>query len=124
MITGVVNDDLEPVIELVVLGHDGKQHSLTAVVDTGFNGFLTLPPAHVRQFQMPWLGRQPGLLADGTTRVFDVHVETVLWDGQPISVETETAEGTPLVGMSLLLEHTLAMHIRKQGTITIDRKKA
>jgi clan AA aspartic protease len=82
MITGTVNDDLEPIIQLVVRGHDGKHQSFDAVIDTGFNGFLTLPTASIRKLQIPWLARQPGVLADGSTRVFDVHVATVSMDNR------------------------------------------
>ena len=43
MITGTVTDDREIVIQLEALAADQSPVSFRAVVDTGFNGFLTLP---------------------------------------------------------------------------------
>ncbi|MDE2736209.1 MAG: hypothetical protein OXI72_17565 [Gemmatimonadota bacterium] len=44
MITGIVSADYEAVIRLKVQGPIGQEREVDAVVDTGFNGFLTLPP--------------------------------------------------------------------------------
>ena len=44
MITGIVNEYGEAVIPLVVRGQSGQEVKIQAVIDTGFNGFLTLPP--------------------------------------------------------------------------------
>ena len=43
--TGNVNADLEPSVRLTVHDAGGQPRELEAVIDTGFNGFLTLPPA-------------------------------------------------------------------------------
>ena len=47
MITGIVNVDLEAVLRFSVGDAAGHSHDVEAVIDTGFNGFLTLPPALV-----------------------------------------------------------------------------
>lgn len=89
MITGVVNANREATIRLAVIGPSGQQQEIEAIIDTGFSGFLTLPPALVMALRLPWLCRQPGILADGSVEVFDVHTATVLGDGQPRAVEVE-----------------------------------
>ena len=43
MITGTVTSDREAVISLEVIGLDDGRQTVAAVIDTGFNGFLTLP---------------------------------------------------------------------------------
>ena len=42
---GVVNAAYEPVVTLAVQGPAGQTRETEAVVDTGYNGFLTLPPS-------------------------------------------------------------------------------
>ncbi|MBI2179544.1 MAG: clan AA aspartic protease [Deltaproteobacteria bacterium] len=102
MITGVVNANQEAIIQLVVTGPSGQQQNSEAIIDTGFTGFLTLPPAYIATLGLSWLSRQSGILADGSVDVFDVYVATVMWDGQSRTVEVEAANTEPLVGMSLL----------------------
>jgi len=43
MIRGKVNSRFEAAIPPTVLGASDQRHTITAVIDTGYNGFLTLP---------------------------------------------------------------------------------
>ena len=45
MIEGAVNAAYEPVVTLAIHGPSGETTEIEAVVDTGFTGFLTVPPA-------------------------------------------------------------------------------
>jgi clan AA aspartic protease len=119
MITGAVNDNREATIRLVMSGSDGQQQEIEAIIDTGFTGYLTLPPILVQALGLAWLCRQPGILADGSVEVFDVYTATVLWDGQPRTVEVEAADTEPLVGMSLLDRHSLRIDVLTGGVVTI-----
>lgn len=119
MITGVVNANQEAIIQLVVTGPSGQQQNSEAIIDTGFTGFLTLPPAYIATLGLSWLSRQSGILADGSVDVFDVYVATVMWDGQSRTVEVEAANTEPLVGMSLLDRHSLRIDVLRGGVVTI-----
>ena len=44
MIEGFVNANREAVVTIPLLGPAGQTREIAAVVDTGFNGYLTLPP--------------------------------------------------------------------------------
>ena len=44
MIEGTANAAYEPVVRLEVQGPSGQSREIEAVVDTGYNGYLTLPP--------------------------------------------------------------------------------
>jgi hypothetical protein len=57
MITGVVNPNREAIIRLMVAGPGGQQQDIEAIINTGFTGFLTLPPALVAALGLPWLSR-------------------------------------------------------------------
>jgi predicted aspartyl protease len=51
------------------------------VLDTGFHGFLTLPPAAVAALALPFLNDFIAALADGSRVRRQVHAATILWDG-------------------------------------------
>jgi clan AA aspartic protease len=107
MITGVVNADYEAMIRLFVQGPTGPAHEIDAIIDTGFNGFITLPPALVAALGLMRRSRGRALLANGSEELFDIYGVTVLWDGQQRYVEADAVDTTPLVGMSLLAGHDL-----------------
>jgi clan AA aspartic protease len=119
MITGVVNANHEAIIRFVVTGPSGQQQDIQAIIDTGFTGFLTLPPASIAALGLSWLSRQPGILADGSVDVFDVYVATLTWDGKPRPVEVEAADTEPLVGMRLLDRHSLRIDVLRGGVVTV-----
>ena len=48
------------------------------LIDTGFAGWLTPPPALVAALRLPPRGFVRGVLADGSTKVFEVYVATVV----------------------------------------------
>ena len=120
MIEGVVNDSLEAVISLVLRGPAGQARDLQAVIDTGYNGFLTLPSSIVNELGLPFRFRGRALLADGREETFDVHGVTVLWNGQPRYVEVDVMGTAPLVGMSLLENHSLYVEVAGGGRVAID----
>lgn len=42
MITGIVNAEFEPIISISICDSDGNVYTQDAIVDTGFNGWLSL----------------------------------------------------------------------------------
>jgi clan AA aspartic protease len=119
VISGVVNSDLEALVEVVVFGSGASQLRVTAAVDTGFNGHLILPPTVVATLQLPWLGADPAELADGRVELFDVYRATVLWQGQPRTIEIEESNSQPLLGMKLLDGQKLEIDVVVGGAVTI-----
>ncbi len=117
---GVVNAHLEAIITVSLLGSTGQTKEVDAVVDTGFNGFLTLPPMLVADLGLPVVGDGEAVLADGSEAVFDVYSVTVLWDGQPRAVETGAVGRDPLVGMALMEDHDLSIQVRDGGRVVIQ----
>jgi clan AA aspartic protease len=110
---------LEATLRLSVEDTRGQVHELEAILDTGFNGFLTLPSAVIRALGLPWLYRQQGQLADGNFQVLDVFAVTILWDGQRRTVEVEALDAQPLAGMALMRGYELRVHVEPGGVVTI-----
>jgi clan AA aspartic protease len=77
MIIGVV-DVNEAFIPVVIQGVASREVTITAVLDTGFTGFLTLPLTTVEQLELPRLYRQSVTLADGSRRFVNVHGGVVI----------------------------------------------
>ena len=120
MIEGVVNAAYEAVVSLTLDGPAGQTRDIGAVVDTGFNGFLTLPPAVVAELGLPFVSIGRATLADGSEISYDIYGVTVLWDGQRIYIEADAADTTPLVGMLLLDGHDLNIQVRDGGRVVIQ----
>ena len=70
VIEGVVNATYEAVISVTVAGPSGPTREIEAVVDTGYNGFLTLPPALVAELGLPFASIGRASLADGSEVTF------------------------------------------------------
>lgn len=113
---------VEPSLPIHVLADDGEARAvlrLDAVVDTGFEGELTLPPDVIGSFGFEYLGEIPTVLADGTRRVAEAYLARVLWHGRETPVEALAEDGEPLVGMGLLSGSELRVEARPGGAVVI-----
>src|SRR5205807_5760551 len=82
MIRGEVDPYDQAIIPLHVRRPDAQWEEMEVVVDTGFTGYLTLPPARIAALQLRFQQRQTYTLGDGTDVAFDVYLATVRWEGQ------------------------------------------
>ena len=120
MIEGVVNAAYEAVVTLPVLGPAGQSREVEAVIYTGFNRFLTLPPTLIAELDLPFVTGGRVTLADGSHTSFEVYNVTVLWDGHPKDIYVYAADSTPLVGMRLLDTHDLSIQVWNGGRVVIQ----
>ena len=120
MMTGKVTALREATIRLTVTGPGHHWQAVNAVLDTGFNGFLTLPSHIVRALQLSFVGNRRVTLADGSVIVLDLYLATVLWHGQEREVLVLQAEGGPLVGMALLYGSRVVLHVVDDGDVLIE----
>jgi clan AA aspartic protease len=121
MITGVVNAQLEATLRLKLRGPNGQFRRVKAVVDTGFDGWLSLPPALIANLGLSWHRRGRAILADGSETVFDIYSGIVVWDRRKCAIPFDEAETTPLVGTALLARFALTAQFRPRGKVTITR---
>ena len=119
MIRGIVTEELEAWVDLAIAGDEQPAVGFSALVDTGFNGCPTLPQAVLENFHAKPLFQVKVTLADGSEIVADLFELTVVWNGQPLTIEVDAAETEPLVGMALLAGHDLQMRVVPDGDVTI-----
>ena len=120
MIVGAVNAFLEAIISLRVYDTERRVHEIETVVDTGFNGSLTLPLETVKTLGLPFRRSGRALLADGSESLFDIYEATVDWDGQTRRISVDTAATDPLLGMALLEGYELRIQSRRGGKVFIS----
>jgi clan AA aspartic protease len=82
MIHGVVSRNREVTISLVVVNENRQTKLITAVIDTGYTGFLSLPREIITELKLPWMGIDRGTLGDGSEVTFEVYAAKVIWDGE------------------------------------------
>ena len=120
MMTGRVTALREATLRLAVIGSDQRQQAVDAVLDTGFNGFLTLPSHVVHTLRLPFVGHRRATLGDGSIAVLDLYLATVLWHEQEREVLVLQTDGGPLVGMALLYGSRVVLHIVDDGDVLIE----
>lgn len=120
MITGVVTDAHKPVVGVRVRGAGGAEEKVEALVDTGFDGFLTLPPAVIARLGLSWRSRDRVMLADGRWARFDLYDGLIDWDGRPRRVYIEAADIDPIVGTGLLVGYRVGVDFRPGGPVVIE----
>jgi clan AA aspartic protease len=120
MMTGRVTALREATLRLAVIGPDQRPQAVDAVLDTGFNGFLTLPSHVVRTLRLPFVGHRRATQGDGSIAVLDLYLATVLWHEQEREVLVLQADGGPLVGMALLYGSRVVLPIVDDGDVLIE----
>ncbi|OYQ64913.1 clan AA aspartic protease [Pseudanabaena sp. SR411] len=119
MILGNVSLRCEAMLPLVVDSANGQQQVIDAVIDTGFNGFLTLPSEIIAKLDLSWNGSDTVTLGDGSETLFDIYSARIIWDGQFREVDIAESETEPLIGMGLLYGYKLQIEVIERGLVTI-----
>ena len=120
MIEGSVNANYEAVITLLLRGSAGQMREIEAVIDTGYNGYLTLPPMLIAELDLPFQSEGRATLANGSVEFFDVYGVTALWDRQQRFIDADEADTTPLIGMALMNSHSLHLDVVDGGRVVIQ----
>ncbi len=125
-LVGAVSDDgSEPILTLTLLGSGGAsvgRLEVEAVVDTGFDGELTLPLSHIQHLGYTFLGTTDAILADGSGIEFAYFSGVVSWhdNARAITVLASGETGEPLIGMELLSGNRLTVDAIPGGEVTIS----
>ncbi|MEM8639176.1 MAG: clan AA aspartic protease [Cyanobacteria bacterium P01_G01_bin.54] len=120
MMQGAVNAHLEAILSLVVGNANGERQVVNAVIDTGFNGFLTLPSTVIMALNLPWTASDTVALGDGSKTFFDLYDATIIWDGTYREIDVALSETEPLIGMALLEGYELKIKTVPGGVVNIQ----
>lgn len=100
MIVADVNDNFDAHVQLELL-HDGVIKPLRFVVDTGFNGYLSVTSEFRRSLNLEVIDVQDGILADGRRDVFETVDIVVNWLDGPRKIRAQVL-GEPMLGTRML----------------------
>jgi clan AA aspartic protease len=107
-------------LRIVLLDAEVSEYDCQAIVDTGYDGHLTLPPSAVAELELPWIRSSTAILADGSETLFDVHEATVEWDGKIRRISVDVADTSPLLGMEMLWGFKLSVIAIEGGEVIIE----
>jgi clan AA aspartic protease len=119
MINGRVNAHREALVPLSLRGAQDEEHTIEALIDTGYNGFLTLPPDLIQRLSLPFLRSSRAILGDGSIIEFNLHEATVVWNDRLRRIPVDAADVSPLLGTGLLYGHRLSVDVIEHGNVLI-----
>jgi clan AA aspartic protease len=118
---GVVNELLEATVRLSLVDSAGGLHEVDVVVDTGFNGFLTLQWPWIQHLGLRFITSSTAELADGSIITLPKYEATVAWGGRKRRVPVLQSESSPLAGMLLFRNCHLSIDVRSGGVVRAGR---
>ena len=111
----------EPRVTINVADLSGQTHPIEFLMDTGFDGDLTLPLDVIRQFGLPYLRVGKATLAANVEREFGVYGAEVSLNGKTVeAVVLESEDDPPLLGMALLWGSRISIELREGGMVTVE----
>lgn len=93
---------------------------IECVVDTGFEGFLTLPSAVIAELKLPYAARIDANLADSSSVSTNVYFATIIWNGVKRDIAVLEMGHCPLIGTALLEDLHLSIDFCDGGTVLVD----
>ena len=95
--------------------------SVEFVVDTGFNGHLTLPVGAVGAMNLPLFSTTATILADGTQSLTPTYIATIDWHDVEILLPVLAIGSKPLLGTGLLSQCRLLVEFTEDGSIELEK---
>jgi len=115
---GFFTPDREPSLSLEIRGPEDSR-AFDGVIDTGFNGGLTLPSNWIETLGLPRIGEDLIVLADGHEATTPVYVGYVILDEHAYETPVAVAP-SPLIGTDLLWGFSLYIEFRADGAVEVE----
>ena len=111
----------EPRVTVSVADVTGELHPFEFLVDTGFDGDITLPLEVIQRMRLPYIRPGRAILADNLEREFGTYGAEVSWKGRIVEVAVlQSEDRPPLLGMGLLWGSRLVVDAEDGGQVTIQ----
>jgi predicted aspartyl protease len=116
---GYVKRNLDPIVAVFVVGDNGHRWRQEAVVDTGFNGNLTMPAGTIQEVGLRLYGLIAVTLADEQTNLHNHYDATVLWEGGERTDHVMESADQFLPGTNLFPGRMLTVQMSEGGHVVI-----
>ena len=114
MFKGRVNPRGEPLVHISLISSTNRSQSHSAVIDTGFNGTLSLPESLIQRLGWRWIGHESYEIATGDIVREKVFVGRVRWMRRIQEVDVVASHSRDiLIGTRLLEGNRLFIDFRK-----------
>lgn len=120
VLRGYVNAQRQPVVSITICGSQGREVTVDAILDTGFNGTLCLPPHLVLELGLPFWFSCTVMLADGSTQDVSNHRGRILWESVERPTRIVASGDQPLLGMGLLIGYRIRVDAVDGGEVVIE----
>ena len=107
-------------ITIVNIAEPDRTLTVSAVVDTAFTAYLTLPIASIRELGLVQRGEQAAELASGEVGTFPVYAGMTNWHGQNRLTPILESDSEPLLGMAMLWGSRLIVDAWDGGEVIIE----
>jgi len=124
VIAGRVEPNYDAVVPVTLRGPSHRAITVSAVVDTGFNGELIVEPSVVAELHLEPSGRSFYRLADGSPVSFQTYFAEVRWHDRWRTILLSETAGATLLGMALLDGSELTMQVTPGGPVAIRELSA
>jgi clan AA aspartic protease len=119
LITGIVNDRLEATVPIIIVTPAGNEAAVTAIIDTGYNGYLAVPSLFAQTIGCPMGMPRMVQLGDGSVRPVAFFNGTVRWNDSDVSIPLLATDDEFLLGTGLLDGLHLDVVFRVGEAVTI-----
>ncbi|MDE2838004.1 MAG: hypothetical protein OXL97_10940 [Chloroflexota bacterium] len=120
MFEGRISAALKPVVPVLIMSREGQYQPVEAVLDTGFNGDLALPPATIRRLGLTRATVFKATLANGQEVYLNGYEATALWHDRPLIATALESGNEALLGMNLLMGSKVTMEVKVDGLVAIE----
>ena len=119
MILGHVRDFM-PRILLALPGYGGNSLFFEFIMDTAFDGDLTMPSAMLAQLDASYLRTRILRLADGSHQECPFYQILLDWHGETRETEVTILENSPLIGSTLLDGSVVTLEMTDGGEVSVE----